>query len=422
MRAAGAERVANDDEHVDVAAVRVESAEHRRPVQVRADEGVGDDFINPPMQLRDVRLDILGQRLGGLRHGAVAPLAANVVSPSMKSMALVSRLAERGMSLPAARDRAVDVERDVRVPMDDDVTLLADVYTPAGTGPHPTVLVRTPYGRRGPLGFFLGRVYAERGYRVVMQSCRGTFGSGGVFHPNFDERADGLATIRWIERQAWFDGRLAMNGPSYMGAVQWAVADTAGPSLRALCTQVAYSDVTKHWYRGGSFALGDAIEWTTMVSEQEEGGGLRGIASTLGLRARRIERVINDLPIAALDERLMHRRVPMWREVVDHPSTDDPFWDAVDHSARVAEVTAPVLQVGGWYDIFLPGQLADYRALIAAGRQPRLVIGPWTHASPKGFRPQLDESLRWLDRHVLANPAATCSRPEPRPPVRDGRR
>jgi hypothetical protein len=64
-------------------------------------------------------------------------------------------------------------------------------------------------------------------------------------------------------------------------------------------------------------------------------------------------------------------------------------------------VTAPVLQVGGWYDIFLPIQLADHRALVDAGRHPRLVIGPWTHAASKGFSTQVTESLRWLDRHVL---------------------
>src|ERR1700730_11408706 len=114
------------------------------------------------------------------------------------------------MSLPPALDRRVVVERDVRVPVDDGVELVADVYTPAGSESHPTILVRSPYGRRGPLGLMLGRVFAERGYRVVMQSCRGTFGSGGVFEPNFNERADGLATIRWIEHQAWFDGGLAI--------------------------------------------------------------------------------------------------------------------------------------------------------------------------------------------------------------------
>jgi putative CocE/NonD family hydrolase len=72
-----------------------------------------------------------------------------------------------------------------------------------------------------------------------------------------------------------------------------------------------------------------------------------------------------------------------------------------------------VLQVGGWYDIFLPQQLDDYRALVAAGNPPRLVIGPWTHAASKGFAVQARESLEWMDRHVLGTRSV-----ENRPPVR----
>jgi uncharacterized protein len=320
--------------------------------------------------------------------------------------AVLSRLVQHFMSLPAPLDRRVVVARDLRVPMDDGVDLAADMYTPRGVASHPTILVRSPYGRGGPLGFLLGRVFAERGYRVVMQSCRGTFGSGGVFEPNFHERADGLATIRWIGRQSWFDGRLAMNGPSYLGGVQWAVADAAEPELRALCTHVTYSNIASHWYRGASFALDDAIDWSTMVSEQET-GRFHGAKELVETRLRRIDRVINQLPIAELDERVMGKRVNFWREFVDHASIDDPFWVPIDHSYRLAQVTAPVLQVGGWYDIFLPTQLADYATLTAAGNQPRLVIGPWTHTAPKGFAVQIAESLRWLDRHVRGTaPAA----------------
>jgi putative CocE/NonD family hydrolase len=312
---------------------------------------------------------------------------------------LTSMVLQCLLALPAALDRRVAVERDVRVPMDDGVELAADVYTPAGPGPHATILVRSPYGRAGPFGLALGRVFAERGYRVVIQSCRGTFGSGGAFEPNFHERDDGLTTIRWIERQPWFDGRLAMNGPSYLGGVQWAVADAAGPALRALCTHVTYSNIASHWYRGGSFALADTIDWSTMVAEQEV-VRFEWLKSMFEARLWRIDRVIDRLPVAELDERVIGRRVNFWREFVDHPSSDDPFWAPVDHSARLAAVTVPVLQVGGWYDIFLPTQLDDYHSLVAARNQPRLVIGPWTHLSPGGFKVQVTESLRWLDRHV----------------------
>jgi uncharacterized protein len=309
-----------------------------------------------------------------------------------------SRFVGRALALPRPIDTDVSVERDVRVPMDDGVTLLADIYTPAGAGPHPTVLVRSPYGRRGPLGLTLGRIFAERGYRVMMQSCRGTFGSGGAFNPNFNERADGLATVRWLESQPWFDGRLATNGPSYLGNVQWAIADDAGPALRALCSHVTYSNITRHWFAGASLSFEDAVEWTTMVNTQEE--RFAGLKSLFQARLRRFDRIVNELPIASFDERMVKRRVRYWRDIVEHPTIDDPYWRPLDHTKRVASVTAAVLQVGGWYDIFLPSQLDDYRALVAAGNQPRLVIGPWTHTASKGFAVQTRESLRWMDSHV----------------------
>jgi putative CocE/NonD family hydrolase len=311
---------------------------------------------------------------------------------------LMSRIAERALHLPPAIDRRVTIERDVAVTMDDDVDLLADVYTPAGDGPHPTILVRCPYGRRGALGLSLGRLFAERGYRVVLQSCRGTFGSGGEFRPYFHERADGLATIRWIERQPWFDGRLATNGPSYLGNVQWAVADAAGDALRALCTHVTFSNITDYWFRGDSFGLGEEIDWVTMVSEQET-ARLGVISTLLETRLRRIDRLINHLPIIELDELLLGRRVSFWRDLLGHPSPDDPHWAPVDQSSRVAEVAVPVLQVGGWYDLFLQEQLAD-RARLTRAPCTRLVVGPWTHAQPAGFGVQATETLRWLDRHV----------------------
>ena len=62
----------------------------------------------------------------------------------------------------------------------------------------PVILLRSPYGRR-PLGM-LGRLFAERGYQVVIQSCRGTFGSGGQLVPFRNEEADGRATLEWIAR------------------------------------------------------------------------------------------------------------------------------------------------------------------------------------------------------------------------------
>ena len=76
----------------------------------------------------------------------------------------------------------------------------------------------------------------------------------------------------------------------------------------------------------------------------------------------------------------------------------------------MAETTAPVSSVGGWYDIFLPGQLRDFTVLQAAGRTARLTVGPWTHLSMDGA--MMREALEF---------GLACARgvePPPRGPVR----
>jgi uncharacterized protein len=323
-------------------------------------------------------------------------------------MSLMSRVVDRLARLPRETHRLERIERSLPVPMDDDLVLLADVHHPCGEERTPTVLVRSPYGRHG-IGALIANVFVRRGFRVVVQSCRGTFGSGGPFEPQFHERADGLATLRWLERQPWFDGRLGMTGPSYLGFVQWAIGGDAGEKLTALCPHIAMSSLPAHWYAGGSFSLDDAIGWTALVSAQER--RFAGLAQLFGTTARKVARLVDTLPLLTLDERVVGRKVSFWRDFVSHPSVDDPFWAPADHRRRVASVRAPVAMVGGWYDIFLPIQLADYRTLVGAGNPPWLVIGPWTHTSFAGAGEQLRDSLAWLGAHLRGDRSGLRSDP-----------
>src|SRR5260370_38533130 len=48
------------------------------------------------------------------------------------------------------------------------------------------------------------------------------------------------------------------------------------------------------------------------------------------------------------------------------------------------KVTAPALNIGGWYDIFLQDTITNFKLLreeasTPAARQSKLIIGPWTH-------------------------------------------
>jgi putative CocE/NonD family hydrolase len=133
-------------------------------------------------------------------------------------MTIASRFFELTMKLPPASNRDVQVERDVRILMPDGVQLLADRYFPRGDGRPPLVLVRSPYGRRGIWGLLFGRVLAEHGFQVLIQSCRGTFGSGGTLDPfGPGEHDDGLATVAWMREQPWYPGAFATTGVWFSG-------------------------------------------------------------------------------------------------------------------------------------------------------------------------------------------------------------
>lgn len=313
-------------------------------------------------------------------------------------MSFTSRLVSRLMHLPPAQTHDIVIKRDIPIAMPDGVVLLADHYAPRGGPKLPTLLVRTPYGRKGLFSALMVMPYAERGYQVLIQSCRGTAGSGGQFIYTRHEHDDGLATIEWIKQQEWFSGELATLGASYLGFVQWSVAADVGPELKAMIPQVTTSDFHHFRFQGGSINLETSLGWSTMMTEQAA-TGMR--LSSLLLSARRnraLERAYGHLPLGEADQLVIHQPSQHFQEQITHEVEDD-YWKPINFSSRLAEVQAPAYLMAGWYDIFLAWQLQDYQALRAAGKQPYLLVGPWTHTSFNGGT-ITRESLAWLDTHV----------------------
>jgi uncharacterized protein len=312
-------------------------------------------------------------------------------------LTLASGILSRRMRLPRPQTSDVICDRDLRAPMDDGVLLLADrwVARDGADRPTPTVLVRSPYGRRQLVGLLFGRLLAERGLQVVIQSVRGTFGSGGAFSP-FDERADGLATLRWLRSQPWHTGPVGTLGPSYLGFVQWAIADD---DVAAMSIHVSASEFHSPTYAGSSLSLETLASWLVIVAMQERRLGLLAMDRAL----RGLSAVISELPLTSLDERITGAPIEWFQEGFASPGREDPYWVRRDHSQEVADVTAPVSFVGGWYDILLPWMLADYEALQQAGRAPRLLIGPWAHTSPELVGAAERDGLAWMRAHLLGD-------------------
>jgi uncharacterized protein len=314
-------------------------------------------------------------------------------------MSFTSRLMSRLMHLPPAQSHDIAITRDMQIPMPDGVVLLADHYAPRGGSKLPTLLVRSPYGRKGFFSALMVLPYAERGYQVLIQSCRGTAGSGGQFLYARHEHDDGLATIAWIKQQEWFSGDLATLGGSYLGFVQWSVAADAGPELKAMVPQVTASDFNHFRYQGGSLNLETSLGWSTVMTVQAATGMRLSSLLLSGQRNRKLERAYGHLPLGEADRLVVHQASQHFQEQLLHGPGDD-YWKPVDFSARLGEVKAPAYLIGGWYDIFLGWQLKDYQALRRVGKQPYLLVGPWTHTSFSNSGMIIRETLAWLDTHV----------------------
>ena len=346
------------------------------------------------------------------QQGSPMTVTAN---PLSRGAAALGKLAGRTWALPPRRNQVM-VERDVPVPMSDGTVLLATHYIPVSVASAATVLVRCPYGRSGLFALQSAQIFAERGYHVLLQSVRGTFGSGGDFEPMRHEITDGHDTVAWLRQQSWFEGRLATYGPSYLGFVQWALAMDPPPELVAAVVHVGPHDFSRSAYRNGAFDLYNYVMWSDMVAHQESIGMLRAM-TRMATAERRLRPVLGRLPVAAGYGDVIGRE-PAWSERwMEHPQATDPFWSPMQCGTALERITVPVLLLGGWHDLFIEQTLEQYQTLASRKVPVRLVVGPWAHLNlnAKGAAVALPESLAWLDRYAGLGPEAARNRTGSRP-------
>jgi uncharacterized protein len=314
-------------------------------------------------------------------------------------ISLLSWMIRLLFKLPPAETYHVVVDRNLPIPMRDGTLLLADHYYTTQRRNAPTILVRSPYGRAGIWALLFARPFAERGFQVLIQSCRGTFGSSGTFEAFRDEQRDGLDTLEWLQKQPWFSGAFATMGASYLGLVQWAIATQARGLLKAMGVQISSSEFRSLFYPGESFGLDTGLTWIQLVAHQED-SFLRRLLDTRR-HAKEMQAAAMHLPLRDTDRIVAGKTVGFYQDWLEHNTPGDPWWKPVDFSDTVGAVTVPVHLSGGWYDIFLPQILADYTRLRQAGKRPYLTIGPWAHTSPAMFPVMLRESLAWFRTHLL---------------------
>lgn len=348
----------------------------------------------PPVETPDAAADVPSRPDDAMRQSLAARTTAAVLA--------------RAWRLPPRRN-TVRVRRSVPIRMRDGAVLAADHYVPETTQPCATLLLRCPYGRGPIFGFMNAQWYAERGYHVVVQSVRGTFGSQGAFRPGRTEAADGQDTVAWLRTQPWFDGRLAALGASYLGFTAWSLAIDPPAELKAMVVTKALHDLHAAAYAQGPFHLSDMMMWRDLLAHQESMGPLRTLHH-MNTAERRLASSFERLPLTTTAETISGVEMPWYADWIDHPDPDDAAWRECTATPALDTVTVPTLIIGGFHDVFLDQTLEQYHALRRRSVEVALTLGPWTHY-------QLDqalaiaETLDFLDSHLSAEHESTREHP-----------
>jgi hypothetical protein len=331
----------------------------------------------------------------GLGHGFSIRPGCSGSKPSHGDMLM----AASNSSTPAAVSAGVIVEFDVEARMRDGVVLRANLGRPAGEGRWPVILIRTPYGKDGPLtAFFVDFPGMVRpGFVVILQDCRHRFKSEGEgeFTPYVNEAQDGADTIEWAAKLPFSSGDVFMMGTSYNGLVQWAAATKQPPALRAISPAQSPGNPWRTLlYRGGVFELETVSNWymgvafdTVMRRHANDPAAMMGALKKLRAAATGLlEGGFASLPLSRFEPLASNKVGEQFFEVLAAGyDTTSPKPKALIESQDFSRITVPALIVGGWYDYFIQGSIDQYVGMKSgagsarAREHTRLIVGPWAH-------------------------------------------
>jgi len=284
------------------------------------------------------------------------------------------------------------------MPCPDGVLLATRIWKPGGPGRWPVLMLRQPYGRAiaSTVTSAHPHWYASQGYVVAVQDVRGRGDSGGSFGGFAQEAADGAMALAWARCQPWSNGRLGTYGFSYQGLTQLLSDD---PALAPDCLVPAMTglDERLHWASDGGahrWALG--LGWALQLAAEtvrRQGDGSAWTAIRRSLQAG--DFLENGL---ALLER--HDPGGMGLSWLRRDPASAEGW--CQHRPSEALLRKPMLLVGGWWDAQLSGVLDLQQRSLAAGGEPLLRIGAWSHLDWDGGIDQLQ--LSFFDQHLRDRP------------------
>lgn len=300
----------------------------------------------------------------------------------------------------AARAYEVVVWEGLSFCTPDGIELVADAYLPACNGSvvdtkFPTLLERTPYGRKLEPIPALAREAVSRGYVFVVQDVRGRGDSGGRFMfmmNDHDEGSDGESTVEWLRTQHWWNGSFATVGGSFSSANSTALAIRRPSGLVAQVQRDSGTNYYRWMYRNHGLALvGVLLPWAIkqgIISHEAQRDP--AVRTAFERMNNEIDAFVPKLPIqrGKTDLSLAPDYEALLFDVIEN-GDDGEYWQhpimrLEDHWDEYPEEVA-VLLVSGWFAHHAAANLEKFRQFSSRTSAPvRLVMGPWIHSHYMG--------------------------------------
>jgi putative CocE/NonD family hydrolase len=281
--------------------------------------------------------------------------------------------------------------------------LAIDIYRPAKNGvmvdePYPAILQNKRYQRRGELERDLDFIeyWVRHGYIVAVLDPRGAGASFGYRKGewSWEEALDGREVIEWLAAQPYCAGKVGMWGFSYMGGIQYMIAATKPPHLKAIVPHVATIDQF--------FRCPNGVVWTP----PEPPISIQKPLDMAGLTAEPPQNVDDDLDGTLLSSAVAQHEAnvysdQMWTPHETYRNQYKPEIDgmnfikqsAITYRNEIEASKVAIYNINGWYDAAPAQALAAWK--LWGGK---VIIGPWNHDDLTEM--MKIEHLRWFDFHL----------------------
>jgi predicted acyl esterase len=263
----------------------------------------------------------------------------------------------------------VEVVSNLRVPMDDGVTLNATVAYPTdpasgerAPGTFPVLVDQTPYTDR------IVPYFVQHGYIFVTVRSRGAGSSGGLFgYVSQRDHQDGVETVEWAAHELpGSNGVVGGYGCSWDGETQLYTAANIGPDspLKAIIPACTAQDYIRETFLVDGLLAGD-FPFLSFAA-----GAIGNQPSAVAFFQSLVAEIQSGGD-AAYNREFWQSRQP------------------ISDAQGIVDNGIPALLWSGWNDVVIRGATEFYAALQNASRHHTPVLGPMTPHQPARGRYQI---------------------------------